>query len=152
MWTALLGLWGFLSDWLSQGHERRRLERLSADDGESGTGWERGEEDGATVEAGLVCLGREQGRRVFGCLVGKGEEGKGAEKWRLVCSPKSQALGWREEEKKSDPDGGWRLRVRVKKIGKGGGRRSLKRWVLGLGFFFVFFFMFQNCPPPLCVC
>jgi len=31
---------GFPSDWLSQGHGRRRLERLSADDGESGTGWE----------------------------------------------------------------------------------------------------------------
>jgi hypothetical protein len=53
VWTALLGLWGFLSDWLSQGHGRRQLERLSADDGESGTGWERGEEDGATVEADL---------------------------------------------------------------------------------------------------
>jgi len=39
---------------------------VSTDDGESGTGWERGEEDGATVEAGLVCIGREQGRRVFG--------------------------------------------------------------------------------------
>ena len=68
MWTALLGLWGFLSDRLSQGHGRRRLERLSADDGESGTGWERGEEDGATVG-------------------------------RLVCSQRSQALGWREEGK-----------------------------------------------------
>jgi len=44
VWTALLGLWGFLSDWLSQGHGRRQLERLSADAGESGTGWERGVE------------------------------------------------------------------------------------------------------------
>jgi len=53
VWTALLGLWEFLSDWLSQGHGRRQLERPSADAGESGTGWERGEEDGATVEADL---------------------------------------------------------------------------------------------------
>ena len=41
-------LWGFLSD-----QRRRRLERMSADDGEGGIGWERGEEDGATVEADL---------------------------------------------------------------------------------------------------
>jgi hypothetical protein len=54
VWTALLGLWGFLSDWLSQGHGRRRLERLSADDGESGTGWERK----MGLRWRLICEGR----------------------------------------------------------------------------------------------